>query len=192
MTVTGTPFAAAAVFGRDGSSAGSLAGMYIEITGGKGAGQVRSIASNTSSQLTVSPNWTTIPDATSTFTLFEGSSGLAEVSFRSDDSSIPGNDQIVSLGGWGVNSAGGLATPYIQWRTLAHELGHTLGLRHGGTDHNSMKGNNYLSLMSYSWQLQGPPSIVNSYAGAADPTYNDWANLQMDFQNAIGHASLAW
>jgi len=27
-----------------------------------------------------------------------------------------------------------LGTPCGQWRTLAHELGHTLGLRHGGNN----------------------------------------------------------
>ncbi len=187
LNVTGTPFAAASVFDRDGSGHGSLPGGFVEIISGKGAGQVRFISAATTSQLTVSPNWSTNPDATSVITLYQGSSGLAEVSFRPDNSSIPGNDQIISVGAWGLINGVKPSLPFIQWRTVAHELGHTLGLRHGGTDHNSQKGNNYLSLMSYSWQLNGPPSVVNSYAGATDPTYNDWANLQLDFQNAIGH-----
>ena len=187
LNVTGTPFAAASVFDRDGSAHGSLPGGFVEIVSGKGAGQVRFITAATNSQLTVSPDWSTNPDASSVLTLYQGSSGLAEVSFRPDNSSIPGNDQIISVGAWGLINGVKPDLPFIQWRTVAHELGHTLGLRHGGTDHNSQKGNNYLSLMSYSWQLDGPPSMVNSYAGATDPTYNDWANLQLDFQNAIGH-----
>jgi hypothetical protein len=39
----------------------------LRITGGTGAGQIRAIASNTASQITVSSSWTVTPDATSTF-----------------------------------------------------------------------------------------------------------------------------
>ena len=39
----------------------------VVITGGTGEGQVRSIASNTSTALTVSSNWTVTPDGTSTY-----------------------------------------------------------------------------------------------------------------------------
>ncbi|MDR1189153.1 MAG: hypothetical protein LBK95_17170, partial [Bifidobacteriaceae bacterium] len=38
--------------------------------------------------------------------------------------------------------------------TLMHELGHTLGLGHGGGDHDNFKPN-HLSIMSYSFQLDG-------------------------------------
>jgi len=41
--------------------------FLVEITGGTGVGQVRTIISNTDTQLTVSPPWTTIPDITSTY-----------------------------------------------------------------------------------------------------------------------------
>jgi hypothetical protein len=69
---------------------------------------------------------------------------------------------------------------------VAHEFGHTLGLRHGGTDFNAYKGNNYLSLMSYSWQLECS-AAVQSYAGATDTTFNDWANLQGNFSDSEMH-----
>jgi len=42
-------------------------GFLIEITGGTGAGQVRTITSNISDRFSVSPSWTTIPDGTSTY-----------------------------------------------------------------------------------------------------------------------------
>lgn len=43
--------------------------FQIRITGGTGAGQVRTIASNTGTVLTVSAAWTTNPDATSTYVI---------------------------------------------------------------------------------------------------------------------------
>jgi hypothetical protein len=67
------------------------------------------------------------------------SSGLGE---------LPGNDFLVTLGAF---------TPVadqvdLQAGTLMHELGHTLGLRHGGDDDINAKPN-YLSVMSYSRQF---------------------------------------
>lgn len=41
----------------------------VRITGGLGVGQVRQISSNTATALTVTPVWTTTPDATSTYEL---------------------------------------------------------------------------------------------------------------------------
>jgi hypothetical protein len=43
--------------------------MQIRITGGTGNGQIRTIASNTATAITVSAAWTTTPDATSTYAL---------------------------------------------------------------------------------------------------------------------------
>lgn len=66
------------------------------------------------------------------------SSGLAELS---------GNDFMVTLGGW--STPGG--TPDQQAGTFMHELGHTLGLGHGGGDSVHYKPN-YYSVMNYLWQ----------------------------------------
>lgn len=41
----------------------------VRITGGTGVGQIRSISSNTGTQITVSSNWTVTPDATSTYSI---------------------------------------------------------------------------------------------------------------------------
>jgi len=72
-----------------------------------------------------------------------GSSGIAE---------LPGNDFMVTLGGWSAASiaaAGGL--PIVESGTLMHEFGHTLSLRHGGPDNINYKPN-YLSVMNYAFQ----------------------------------------
>ena len=45
------------------------ANSQIRITSGTGAGQIRTISSNTGTAITVSANWTTIPDATSQYSI---------------------------------------------------------------------------------------------------------------------------
>jgi hypothetical protein len=64
--------------------------------------------------------------------------------------SIPGRDFIVSLGGFTQT----VGTRAEKAGTLMHELGHTLGLRHGGVDDVGYKPN-YLSIMNYLFQLNG-------------------------------------
>ncbi|RKH45464.1 hypothetical protein [Corallococcus sicarius] len=71
-----------------------------------------------------------------------GSSGISR--------GIPAHDFIMTLGNWGV--PGG--TEQQQAGTLMHELGHNIGLRHGGNEDVNYKPN-YLSLMSYVYQLGG-------------------------------------
>lgn len=77
-----------------------------------------------------------------------GSSGIAE---------LPGNDILVTMGGWYL-----AGTPEVQSNkitnyqagTIMHELGHNLGLRHGGDEDQNLKPN-YWSVMNYLYQLQG-------------------------------------
>lgn len=71
-----------------------------------------------------------------------GSSGRA--------SGIPGTAFIVSLGSWGDRSF----NQDYYGGTFMHELGHTLNLRHGGHENFNCKVN-YLSVMSYLYQLTG-------------------------------------
>jgi uncharacterized delta-60 repeat protein len=163
-------------------------GHAVLITAGTGAGQVRNIAAQPgASQLRVANAWTDIPDATSQFVILHGSSGQGETDWYADPDhySVPGNDVVVSMGGFGVNM-GILSNSFLTGRTIVHEVGHTLGLRHGGVDHNPFKMGNYLSLMSYSHQTN-PASPVNSYSGAGDPTFDDWSNLKLGFQNTLVH-----
>jgi hypothetical protein len=64
---------------------------------------------------------------------------------------IGGNDFMVTLGGWTL--IGGTADQ--QAGTFMHELGHTLGLLHGGDDNTQFKPN-YYSVMNYLWQTPKP------------------------------------
>ena len=48
-------------------------GMVARITSGKGAGQERSVLSNTADTLTVTPDWDTVPDTSSAFVVAESS-----------------------------------------------------------------------------------------------------------------------
>ena len=69
-----------------------------------------------------------------------GSSGIAR--------DIPASDFVESLGKFSSNPG----TQIQRAGTIMHELGHTLGLRHGGVDHVNYKPN-HLSVMSYNHQL---------------------------------------
>jgi uncharacterized repeat protein (TIGR01451 family) len=84
------------------------------------------------------------------------SSGCAE---------LPGNDFQVALGGWNVGAGdldgdglpdANVGTIQQQAGTLMHELGHNLNLGHGGGDGVNRKPN-YLSIMSYTFQVSGIP-----------------------------------
>lgn len=86
-----------------------------------------------------------------------GSSGVAE---------FVGNDLIISLGGWGLSTSNTSNTNKLinfQASTLMHELGHNLGLDHGGNESTNYKPN-YYSVMNYLYQLNGldpdPKSIT--------------------------------
>lgn len=71
-----------------------------------------------------------------------GSSGLSR--------GVPGSDLLMTLGTW--PTPGG--TVLQQAGTLMHELGHNLGLRHGGFEDANLKPN-YVSIMNYVFQLTG-------------------------------------
>jgi len=52
----------------------SYQNKYVKIVGGTGIGQTRKITSNTSDTLTITPNWTTPPDATSVYQILDNNS----------------------------------------------------------------------------------------------------------------------
>jgi hypothetical protein len=84
-----------------------------------------------------------------------------------------GNDFIVSLGSF-INEVGNLPGVFPIGSTFMHELGHNLGLHHGGgflsdktfEDEPEFKPN-YLSVMNYNYQTLGIP--IGSYVGDNDP-----------------------
>ena len=91
-----------------------------------------------------------------------GTTGCAE---------MPGNDFIVGLGG----SPTHVGTQDQQAATFMHELGHTLGLAHGGGDNVACKPN-YLSVMNPTFQFT---NVVSNrpidFSGEALPTLNEGA-----------------
>jgi hypothetical protein len=79
----------------------------------------------------------------------------------SGNAELPGNDFAIALGraGLSVGSTNGL-NQTINWQaaTFMHELGHNLGLRHGGFEDANYKPN-YLSIMNYYYQNDGLPVL---------------------------------
>jgi hypothetical protein len=73
----------------------------------------------------------------------DGTSGCGE---------LPGNDFVITLGSWAKINGHGVGTTDQQAGTFMHELGHNLGLRHGGGDNINCKPN-YLSVMNYTQQI---------------------------------------
>ena len=85
------------------------------------------------------------------------SSGLAR--------NIPARDFLLTLGGAGWGSYPRENLVQQQAGTFMHELGHGLGLQHGGPDSISYKPN-YFSVMNYPFQLDG--LIKNGEVGEID------------------------
>jgi len=85
---------------------------------------------------------------------------------RSDNTSsgkgeLPGNDFFLSLGNsaWGADAGGHFVGTLEEQRgTFQHELGHNLGLYHGGIDDGINCKPNYLSVMNYAYQMEFNPS----------------------------------
>ena len=108
------------------------------------------------------------------------SSGLAEVN---------GDDFIVATGGWSSNN---LAVA----GTIQHELGHNLGLRHGGKGININRKPNYNSVMNYNYQFYGVdndctpvPDGVLDYSRGVNP---DLDENNLDETQGICGGSPGW
>lgn len=97
-----------------------------------------------------------------------------ELSTSGQVESIPSNDLVVGLGsiltGYSHPAASASEEDIHNGiaGTLMHELGHTLGLTHGGGGANGPQYKpNYLSVMNYAYQMPIPKSLVIGHARAA-------------------------
>jgi uncharacterized repeat protein (TIGR01451 family) len=127
---------------------------------------------------------------------------------------FPGNDFQVSMGGF----TGSVGTIQQQAGTLMHEFGHNLNLGHGGGNSVNFKPN-YLSIMSYRYQLSGIPPTdpdgagpltgridysrsalaslneinLNEAAGIGDGTDTAfWRCPNASIRSAVGNGALDW
>ncbi len=173
-------------------------GQFLVVTSGAAISTARQITSIATDGVTgnvvfnLSAPLSPAPAMGDTVSFLDGSTGLSEVAFAPapDNNSLPGNDFIVSAGAMGVLQ-GVPPNQCMEAETASHELGHTLGLRHGGNDQNAFKsGPIYQSVMSYTWQLDCTPvPQLPNYSSAGDKTFDDFANLQFNFSDVQFHVS---
>lgn len=81
----------------------------------------------------------------------DGTAGVGGIS------EAPGNDFLITMGDWGLTNGPGSQLNQLinmQAGTVMHELGHNLGLLHGGNENLNYKPN-YWSVMNYLYSLYG-------------------------------------
>ena len=103
-----------------------------------------------------------------------GSSGLGY---------IGGLGFVVTVGPrfWGKS-----ATSDVRVATFVHELGHNLGLRHGGIEEVNYKPN-YMSIMNYRYQLRGIERPDGTkYFGYSTRAYKDLDETKLDEKTGFG------
>jgi beta-lactam-binding protein with PASTA domain len=173
-------------------------GAFLLVTSGPAIGTVRQISSVATSGVTgnaifaLSASLNPAPGLGDTVAFLDGSTGLAEVAFAPDpdNNSLPGNDFIISTGSMGVLQ-GVPPNLCMEAETASHELGHTLGLLHGGIDQDAKKpGAVFKSVMSYTWQLEcNPTPLQPFYSVSGDATTDNYQHLQFNFPDVQFHLS---
>jgi uncharacterized delta-60 repeat protein len=102
---------------------------------------------------------------------------------------IPAGDFLVALG-----QVPGATLRQIAG-TLMHELGHNLGLLHGGNEDVNMKPN-YLSIMSYTFQMEGllerdrRSRTLDYSRSTLDPLNENFLNENVGINDPAGHLTL--
>jgi hypothetical protein len=102
---------------------------------------------------------------------------------------MPGNDFFVTLGAW----APGSVSPSVQIGLFLHELGHNLGLDHGGgagiasVPQRSVNYKpNYHSVMNYTWTVPQTPYAGSWFPGYSSLLYNVLNEMLLDENVGIG------
>ena len=96
---------------------------------------------------------------------------------------LPGGNLMITLGLWD-NFVG---TPFVQASTTVHELGHNLDLGHGGLPSEPNCKPNYLSSMSYLFQVHG--LYRDGDDGSPHVDYSGMAHVNID-ENSPGDGQL--
>ncbi|HKW99167.1 MAG TPA: PASTA domain-containing protein [Bryobacteraceae bacterium] len=109
--------------------------------------------------------------------IYDNKGNLTFTSGISDD--IPTDSFIVALGHY----AGQVGNSFQQASTFMHELGHNLGLHHGGLDDTNYKPN-YLSVMNYLFQMNG--IYIQTLGGTID--YSRFSFIPQLNENALNDA----
>jgi hypothetical protein len=138
------------------------ANSQVRISAGTGAGQIRTISSNTGTVLTVSTNWTTNPDATSVY-------------------SIEGNDDFIYAMGNNAVTLYRYSISGNTWTTL------TPGVARGGAPTTGMSGHWIHSVSATDWTTENANlngRYIYSFRGAGgalldryDIAANSWAAM---------------
>ena len=99
-----------------------------------------------------------------------GSAGAAELN---------GNDILITLGNWGLSSKDEKSTNILinyQAANIMHELGHNLGLGHGGKDATNLQPN-HLSIMNYLYTIEGVGPASGNGVGDRYYQYRGWKQI---------------
>lgn len=126
------------------------------------------------------------------YVLYADQYGVAGNTSSGISRGIPGSDLLVTDGGWNFDTG---FTRTQERGTFMHELGHGLGLGHGGGDHVNQKPN-YPSIMSYAYQLTGtlPAGTLDYSREALSPltesALSEAAGLEPDA--AVGTLGTRW
>lgn len=129
--------------------AGSAGGSKYNLGGGGEIKGVSSVSSVSTVQSAKSKNMAAARDSVFHYMWWVDKYGSGS---SSGQAALPGDTLMVAMGKTYWSSA----TEDMKASTFVHELGHNLGLHHGGSDDLNYKPN-YLSNMNYRYQMSGVP-----------------------------------
>jgi len=116
---------------------------------------------------------------------FNGTTAKWEVTTSGGLGEVPGNEFFVSLGAW----TGETGSRDEQAGVFMHELGHNLGLDHGGGDDVNYKPN-YMSIMNYMFELKDiVPNRPLTFSNKKMPDLNE---ARLDETRGLGGANWDW
>jgi hypothetical protein len=152
--------------------------LFVEITGGTGAGQTRRIASNTATTITVSPAWSVTPSTDSDFEVnpevLYGSTNIVEA-VAANTNYFSGRDTIVAVGTNDGSDGGGVTILGGYGSAVTRDMYHADA---GKTDSGNAawSGTNYDDIQAIDYK-------ANTLAiGALDQVWSETSDRNLDQQ----------